>query len=317
MSNLKIPPQATILMGLPLSGKTTWINNNIPEVQCISADKIKEAHPDYDPERSHLLHEYSVKEAERQVEEALAGNVSFVLDSGSINNSYTKRIIGKIREATARYRVKLVHVKTPLLLCLDRNKDRERKVPAEEVVAKACREDAQFKKLRVLVDEVYVEAYFTNKNIFLDMDGVLAAQTTLPKINGEIDFVNSEIFRYQDPVTPVIEKCRKLHNAGHKLRILSATPTSIAMEEKHEWLDIHVPFIGKEDRFFVNQGRHKAEMLEGLRRKFRLEKCDITLVDDYHNTLYAVLDRHMQPMHVSEFLVYDFQPTTTKLEPKP
>lgn len=306
-------PVAVLLMGLPLSGKSTWVNDNLDKLEnpvVVSADAIKESHPDYDPEHSYRLHQYSVKEAERVLGGLVDKGENFVLDGGGINNSYTKRIVDKIRNAgkqnTLPYHVVLVHVKTPLFLCLERTTLRSRKVPAEEIIAKACKEPAAFKKIRQMVDQVIVVPHFSNKNIFVDMDGVMAAQTTLPRINGEIDFVNSEIFLYQEPVLPVIDKLKILQDKGHVIRVLSAVPTSISLEEKHAWLDQYAPFIPKGNRFFVNQGRHKAEMLEGLRRRFKLEKKDVTLVDDYHDTLYSVLERHMNPMHVSEFISHEF-----------
>lgn len=302
-------PKATILMGLPLAGKTTWIENNTPKTEAVvSADRIKEAHPDYNPNRAELLHQYSVSMAEKEVEEHAKNQVNFTLDSGSINNSYTRRLIGLLK--ANGYHVRLVHIETPLLLCLERNQNRTRKVPAEEIIAKSFKERAQFSKLKPLVDEVVVVQHFTNRHIFMDMDGVLAAQSTIPIINGEIDFVNSELFLHQDPVLPVINKCLNLANAGYTLYILSGAPTSISLDEKHQWLDLHAPFIPKERRFFVNQGRHKAEMLEGLRKKLKLDKRDVTLVDDVHDTLYQVLERHMNPMHVSQFLSYNFDNVT-------
>jgi predicted kinase len=292
---------AILMMGLPLAGKSSWINKNLPGgFTVISADAIKEAHPDYNPLRAEDLHEYSVAQAEQQLTEKIALGDDVLLDGGSINNSYTVRIIERLK--AHGYHIRLVHVKTPLLVCLDRNNRRERKVPAEEIAKKSAKENAQFHRLSALVDEVEVVNYFTNEHIFIDMDGVLAAQSTLPKFKGELDFVNSQIFTHQAPVAPIIEKCRELHEAGRTLYILSAAPTSISLEEKHEWLDRHVAFIPKERRFFVNQGRHKAEMLEGLRNKFKLDKQQVTLVDDYHNTLYDVLERKMNPIHPSEFL---------------
>jgi len=298
-------PQAVVLMGLPLAGKSTWIEKNVPgSFLRISADQIKEVHPNYAPEKAYEVHQYSVRVAEENVGIAATRQTDMVVDSGSINNNYTKRILGVLR--SNGYRVKLVHVKTPLMVCLDRNEIRERKVPAEDIVAKSCRETAQFKILSTLVDEVEVVSYFTNEHIFIDMDGVLAAQTTLPKVNGEIDFINSQVFLNQEPVGPVVQKARNLADGGRTLYILSGAPTSISIAEKMQWLDLHAPFIPSDHRFFVNQGRHKAEMLEGLRKKFRLDKRQVTLVDDMHTTLYDVLNRRMNPMHVSEFLTHQF-----------
>jgi len=230
---------------------------------------------------------------------------NIIMDGGSINNSYTMRIINMLQ--VKGYSVKLVHVKTPLLVCLDRNLERVRKVPREEIIFKAQREKKQFNKLRELVDELEVVEYFTNEHIFIDMDGVLAAQTTLPIIDGKIDFVDSEVFIHQEPVMQVIKKFRKLAEAGHKLYVLSAMPTSISYKEKMAWLDENFDIVPEENRFFVNQGQHKAEMLNDLRKMLKLGKHQVTLVDDTHTTLYDVLEAKMNPMHVSEFLTYKFQ----------
>jgi len=298
--------KAIILMGLPLSGKTSWINSqDLTKWDVIvSADEIKEKHPDYDPNQAHKLHDYSVREAEMEMIKYSDLGLNIIMDGGSINNSYTIRIIDMLK--SKNYSVKLVHIKTPLLVCLDRNRERVRKVPEEEIIKKARKETQQFYRLKDIVDEVDVHNYFTNEHIFIDMDGVLASQTTLPIINGEIDFVNSKVFKYQEPVMPVINKFKELQKKGHTLYILSAIPNSISYEEKNEWLDKHFSIVPKENRFYVNQGRHKAEMLENLRQKFKLSKQQVTLVDDYHNTLYDVLNRKMNPMHISEFLTFNF-----------
>lgn len=291
-------------MGLPLAGKTTWINENIPMNQYIvSADRIKETHPDYNPDDCEVLHEYSVSEAEKMMNELSDGQYDIIMDSGSINNRYTKRIIAMLKSKS--YYVELVHVKTPYDVCLQRNKLRERKVPESAIIDKAIRENAQFYKLVELVDKVVVVNYFTNKNLFIDMDGVICALSTLPIINGEIDFVNSEIYKYLPPVTQVLDKLKILSNEGYNIYVLSATPNSFSVIEKNEWLDKHFP-IPKEYRYFVNQGKHKAEMLENLSVYLKLEKRNITMVDDMHDTLYSVKKRGMNSMHVSEFLIHKF-----------
>lgn len=298
--------KAIILMGLPCSGKTTWIKENINRTiyTIISADDKKESHPKYDPNNvTEELHEWSVKEAEDDVYKMVDLKQNFVLDSGSINNRYTIRIITMLK--SNGYHVKLVHVKTPYTVCLERNSLRDRKVPDVAITDKALKETSQFYKLAELVDEYHVEDYFTNKHIFIDMDGVIAAQSCLPIINGEIDFVNGEVHKWLKPVKPVIEKLTELSLKGHELYILSATPNSFSSDEKQEWLDKHFP-IPKNRRFFVNQGKHKAEMLDNLRRKFKLDKKDVLLIDDFHDILYKVIGRGMNAMHISEFLTHEF-----------
>lgn len=292
-------PVANITLGLPLAGKSTWIEANL-EDPVVSADTIKEEHPDYDPENAHLLHEYSVTEAEDTVNLMIKNQKSFVFDSGSINNSYSKRIIQNLKGSG--YWVRLVWIKTPLLVCLDRNEVRERKVPREDIIHKSHKERSQFAELSPMVDAVEIVPYFTNQNLFVDMDGVLAAYSTLPKIDGKIDFVNSKVFRYLKPVTPVIDGLIKAVEAGCRVRILSATPNSFSMIEKNAWLDEHFN-IPQWDRYFVNSGKHKAEMLNNLVTYLKLDKKDVTMVDDNHDILYDVRELRMRPLHISSFLM--------------
>lgn len=304
MNNKKV----IITLGLPLSGKSTWILENVDTkfYRMVSADEYKESHPDYEPEFTQELHEWSVAKAEEDMNHFSDLGKSIVLDSGSINNRYTIRIIKMLKEKG--YHIKLVFIKTPYKVCLERNESqhRERKVPVVAITDKALKQTSQFHKLKQLVDEVLIVDYFTNENIFVDMDGVIAAQSTLPIVNGEIDFVNGEIHKWQKPVIAVLDWLYFLQAKGYKIRILSATANSFAVQEKQDWLDKYFN-IPKEDRFFVNQGKHKAEMLDNLVRKFKLKKESVMLIDDFHDILYKVKDRGMNAMHPSEFLTHDWK----------
>ena len=301
--------EAIILMGLPLAGKTTWITEQVEEQGnyrehlYISADEIKMRHPDYNPQKTEILHEWSVKEAETLLKMTADEGQPIIFDSGSINNRYTLRILDYLNEN--HYKTILVHIKTPYIVCLERNKYRERKVPEKAITDKALKEVSQFHKLSDMVDDVIVVDYFKNYHIFVDMDGVIAAQSTLPIINNEIDFVNGEIHKWQKPVIPVIDILKKLMTSRYNIYILSATANSFAMQEKNEWLDENFN-IDNSRRFFVNQGRHKAEMLDNLVRKYKLNKSEVLLLDDMHQILYDVKKRGMNAMHVSEFLVHDW-----------
>ena len=299
--------EAIITMGLPQSGKSTWILKNVDmnKYSKVSADDHKENHPDYDPENTRELHEWSVKQAEDDMNALAMDGTNIVLDSGSINNRYTIRIIKMLK--SKGYHIKLVFIKTPYEVCLERNasQKRERKVPNVAITDKALKQTSQYYKLKELVDESIIVDYFTNKYIFVDMDGVIAAQSTLPIINGEIDFVNGEIHKWQKPVKPVIDKLLDLQSNGRAIYILSATPNSFSSDEKQEWLDKYFP-IPRPLRFFVNQGKHKAEMLDNLRRRFKFEKKDVLLIDDFHDILYKVREKGMNSMHPSEFLTHDW-----------
>lgn len=294
--------QLVITLGLPCSGKTSLIEKEYPLHLSISADDLKEEHPEYDPNDTAPIHQWSVKEAKKLLFEALdLYKDNIVFDSGSINNKYTADIMEKVMRDYGDYKIKLVWVKTPFKVCLDRNSKRFRKVPDYAITDKAVKEVSQYYKLLKYTHDNEIVDYFTNRYIFCDMDGVLAAQTTLPIINGEIDFVNGEIHKWQKPVNQVISMLYEFEKNGSEIYILSATPNSFSSDEKKDWLKKFFP-VAPQKIFFVNQGKHKAEMLENVVRKLKLNKSDILMIDDTHSILYDVKARGMNAMHVSEFL---------------
>ena len=140
---------AIILMGLPLAGKSDWINNlpkKYKDYYIVSADVYKEQHPEYDPDNAFELHNWSVKEAEIAMNTLSdVGQVDIIMDGGGINNRYTKRIINRLKKND--YHIKLVHIKTPLEVCIERNKKRTRKVPAWAIQEKSITENKHFHKL--------------------------------------------------------------------------------------------------------------------------------------------------------------------------
>lgn len=151
-------------MGLPLAGKSSWIEEaNLFGYSVVSADKIKEEHPDYKPESAYKLHDYSVTKAEQEMNSISNTGVNIVMDGGGINNSYTIRIINMLK--SKGYSVKLVHIKTPLSVCIERNKIRERKVPESEIIDKSKKENDQFNRLIKIVDDYEVVKYFNYNKI--------------------------------------------------------------------------------------------------------------------------------------------------------
>ena len=301
--------KAIILLGLPLAGKSTWVQNftdlSNKQWTVVSADVIKETIPGYKPELAHMVHQQSVKMAEEMMYIEAKKGVNLIMDGGGINNSYTKRIIHELK--ALGYHITMVHINTPYEVCIERGQQRERKVPIEEIQIKAVKEHNQFYELSELVDEVNVVDYFSNKHIFVDMDGVIAEHPVIPKYNGKLDFVNRKLFTYLKPVIPVMEKFEWLNNHGYTLYILSGIPNHFSYLEKNAWLDEHFPIVPQERRFFVNSGRHKAEMLRDLTIKLKLQNKDVTLVDDTHTILEQVRGYKFNPMHPSQFLTKQFE----------
>lgn len=297
--------KAILMMGLPLAGKTTVINekNLEKDYTLISADKFKESHPEYDPSNAHELHEWSVQKAEEVLEHHSLHGVNILLDSGSINNSYTLRIIEKLK--SRNYEVHLIHVKTPLRVCLERNRKRTRKVPQDDIIDKSIKENKQFHRLKEVVDSYEVVDYHTNEHIFIDMDGVVSPYINVYEPGGTFDFVNREFFKYQPPIKPMIDKLIK-YNENHNLYILSATPNSFGYEEKIEWLKKYMPFIPEDRIFFVNSSQYKVEMLGGLIKKLKLKTQYVSLIDDTHKILAKAEEMGVRPIHPSEFLSENF-----------
>ena len=127
--------KAIMFIGLPGAGKTTEAHRNYSDYYIVSADDIKETHPDYNPADPEPLHQWSVKEAEKMMEQLSDDDVSICMDSGGINNSYSLRIIKMLK--SKGYHITLVYFDTPLNICIKRNRERERKVPESAIIQKA------------------------------------------------------------------------------------------------------------------------------------------------------------------------------------
>ena len=303
---------AVIMFGLPAAGKSTWIDSYLkefPETKVVCADKIKEKIMGYNPEFSYLVHQESVELAKREVLRlATLAEDRILMDGGGINNNYTKSIIIELKKLG--YYVKLVHIDTPLKVCLERNQLRKdanlRFVPEEEIIKKSNKLISAYHNIIDLVDEVERVSYYTDTHVFIDMDGVVAAYQTLQRDEyGNVDFVNNKVFLYAPPVMPVIEKLRADQLRGKKLYILSASANSICNEEKLQWLSKYMAFINPNDVYFVGNKEYKVVMLEALLKKLAINKKDCVLIDDWHDTIDKGLKRGIKVIHPSNYLAVE------------
>lgn len=298
--------KVTFMFGLPGSGKSTWIKNNMPGALIVSADTLKESHPSYDPKNPQDLHQWSVEEAEKRLGTYfLEGFDNIVFDGGGINNSYNKRL-AKLAEKY-HYKIDLVVMNVPAEVCINRNNARERNVPVEAIVEKAVMFNKCLAGLIPLVDEVIYVNYFTNKNIFVDMDGTIAAYQHLPvdKYNS-IDFINGEHFKHSLPVKPILDKLQHYATMGSNIYVLSATPDNLCQQDKIDWLKKHAPFIPESNYYFIGNKRWKHVMLRNIVKKMKLKTCDVTMVDDEHQVLDELATIGINPVHVSMFLTESF-----------
>ena len=288
-----------MMFGLPASGKSSWINKEC--LPYISADEIKESYPEYDQGNPQAVHERSVKEAEEDYNHRIHDTEEdFCFDGGGINNSYTLRMVDLAKEHG--WRVTLVHIDTPLAVCLQRNAERERNVPVEDMIGKAVRLQRCLEVLTDKVDEVITERYYTHKYVFFDMDGTVAAYQFLPKsVEGGIDFVDGEYFRHAKPVPQMIAHAKGFSQMG-ELFVLSAIPDATCCDEKREWLAKHCPFIPVENQYFIGNKKYKHEMLRNVLRKRKINTKDVLVVDDDHAVLDDLNSIGVHAVHPSMFL---------------
>lgn len=298
---------ATFLFGLPCSGKTTFYESakeSFGPHEYINADLIKFEYPDYDESKGSMYATEAIMEAAKRIGDCIQSNSSFVMDAGGINTNYSNNLM----ELASKngYHVHVIFIDTPYDICIERNRHRTRQVPEQLILDKEVKKQykwAWYQK-SPWVNETTRMPYFTEKHIFFDMDGVLAAQIGLPQVDGKIDFVNSRYYRYLPVVPQMYDKVLTLVSSQKaKVYILSASPTSFSNQEKLDWLEDNFPFIEKDNIFFVNSGRYKAEMFHDLSKRLKLDKKDMLLVEDTHDIIKSVKrDYKMHSIHVSEFL---------------
>ncbi len=124
------------------------------------------------------------------------------------------------------------------------------------------------------------------KRLFVDMDGVMS------RLHDRINYLErmfeKNFFRDLEPFENMVEAV-KIFKETHpevKVYVLSATVNGeppYCEEEKHAWLDKHLPEIPKEQRIFTPMGKHKAEFVPGGLTK------DDYLLDDYNKGLYQFM----------------------------
>lgn len=310
------PPVSTrtlyLMVGLPCSGKTTWLksdegretlnmsfdwfekpivdeNLNYEVPNYVSADYIKKTLDGYDCKNAHLVHENSIKIAQEIVYNLIEGGCPYiVMDGGGINKSYTKKIAEKAVEHGCN--VVFVIVDTPAKECAKRLEERERKVPLDDLYHKnilmhGC--ISQYKRLAEEYPDKYdiVEVnWFTNKYVYVDMDGSICEYVKPQRdYEGDVDFVNSDIFIDPKPIEKTFEWIKKWlrTNPIENLYILGACPNSIALERKKAWVKRYLPDFKIENLCWVGNKDYKHVFLRQTIKKNKWNPRDVTMIDDY------------------------------------
>ena len=305
---------AVFMLGLPGAGKSTYLDKNYPKGSnhiLVSADEIRVNHPNYDPKFPEAIHEECIALAEQSMYDIAENYVitnmtgDIVMDGGGINNSYTLRILLKMK--SYGFKTKVVFIDTPTQVCIDRNNLRiqngERFVPSETIIDKAYRLKKSIDKLKLVCDEFIRVPYFTNEHVFFDMDGTLAEYQNFPVDEDKnVNFVGYEVFKYSNPVEDMIYRAKVLKNVVKKnVYIISASPNSICNGEKQEWLNKHCDFIENKNRYFVGNKNFKHVFLKQLMLKLKIKPHQCMVVDDDHHVLNLYRTIGVNTVHPSAF----------------
>lgn len=141
------------------------------------------------------------------------------------------------------------------------------------------------------------------KYLFIDMDGVVAEYNVRGSVVLDRWF-EPDIFLNLKPVIPIIKKIYEISKRKDiSLFILSAAPSREASDEKIAWLIKYMPFIPRDNWYFVGETKRKLEYLDEI--CYNIDKSDVYLLDDTHETLYDAECRGYNSLHPSTFLARD------------
>ena len=326
-------------VGLPCSGKSTFISNNysdtghlcdmlstllstthpfddysfeeINEVLennlidnstwIISADEIKPMLEGYTDEHPEVVHEDSVQLARRMIFEiAKSKNLNVnIILDGGGINNHYNLSIIDYLREHNVDKITCVFFDTPVEVCIKRLQGRTRKVPVEDIYKKNLRIEACKNKYIPLVDEFIRVDYFTNKYLLLDMDGTLACYG-----KAKLDIHGNSDFVSSElfkNLKPVkhVIDFVKEHYDMNNVYIVTACANSIAWKEKNEWLDKYFPEIPVENRMFVGNKNFKHVFIEQFAHKMKWDLKDVCLIDDFHDTLRKCDEIGINAVHPS------------------
>jgi predicted kinase len=124
------------MVGIPASGKTTWIEGNLPtSVVRIRLDRIRRRTYGYDLFQLEASKEEKVwSRADLLLSKAIRAGHDVVVDSMALTNEWRQRILRVADEASRTPLEKVaIFLDTPVDLALSRNQNREKHVPDDAV----------------------------------------------------------------------------------------------------------------------------------------------------------------------------------------
>jgi predicted kinase len=281
-----------ILRGLQGSGKTTFAHQWVAEDPDwrfrVNRDDTRKAGYNMLFGLSHHMEENVSLSEVAQVEKLLAAGLSVVVDATNLKAKSVKEWYRVADRLSVPVRVQ--DVEAPLEVCIERDKNREKKV-GEDVIRHYNDRFFNKGKLPPVPEHVKGEAlgqeYVPNlslpKAVWLDLDGTVAERVhdLAPKpVRGPFD----EARVGEDAVIEhVAELVRTLHAAGYKIVVMSGRTDSCQGESERWLIENNIPY----DDIFMR----RTEIDKG--RKDNLVKHDLfwANVAPKYNVVFALDDR--------------------------
>ena len=287
--------ELVILRGLQGSGKTTFAHQWVAEdpdwrFRVNRDDLRKQGYNLLWGLSNHMEGTISLME-EAQAKAALAAGLSVIIDATNLKARTVKDWYAVANKAGVTVRVH--DLETPLDICIDRDKNREKKV-GEDVIRSYNDRFFRKGKLPPVPENIQKEgesvqgrAYVPNpdlpKAIWVDVDGTLAERVH-PGANQPVRGPFEEDRVMEDaPIPHIVELVRILHSAGYKIVIMSGR-TDGCKDLTEQWLIEHaIPY----DDIFMRR------TVEDKNRKDNVVKHDLfwANVAPKYNVVYALDDR--------------------------
>ena len=191
--------QAVFMMGSSGSGKSHYREKTYlkyMKFKVVDPDALVMAHPDYDPERPYLLHEWSKDVSDAEFNSIISdGTGDPVVVDGTGRNP--EGILRKMSAAKKNgYRTFLVYVWVPVEVSIWRNRNRSRFVPEDKIVNVYKGYDSSFAKLRGYADSFKVIPNYTSEDLRdakKDLEVYPAPQKVRPPRPGDRDYGKDEM----------------------------------------------------------------------------------------------------------------------------
>lgn len=268
----------------------------------IAADDIKEFLDGYTDEHPEGVHEDSVQLARNYVFQLISSDIftgKVIMDGGGLNNNYTQSIVERVREANPATKITCIFFDTPIDVCIDRVNSRDRKIPEYVFFEKNLKIQNCITRYQEEVDEYIRVDYYTNKHIFLDMDGTIVSYRK-GKLDqeGNVDMVNSQMFLTGTPVKHIIDFVKE-HFDMRNVYIISAVANDIVLSEKLRWMEKYFPELPKENFHWCGNKEWKHVFLKHFAISQKWNMNDVTIIDDMHSILHKCTEYGMNAVHPS------------------